>query len=948
LGHNQWVVEASRAFPDAVVSDREREVLAAVAEHLTNAEIADRHFISVRTVESHVSSLLRKLGATSRRELVALAGESPGDPQAATPSASATLPRPLTSFVGRLDEVSGLALALSEDHLVTVVGPGGVGKTRLALEVAARVADSYRDGVFFVDLVGVMEAPAIAPQLARVLGLRESQGRTIEDIAIDWAGQRELLLILDNCEHLLEPVGVLIERLLAACPRLTVLATSRARLLLPFERVLPLPGLSIDDSDHGPGDAVALFAHRAAASGAVIREDERPRIRDLCRGLDGMALAIELAAARLPSVGLDGLEVGLSDRLVLLTGGSRVDDRHRSLRSTLDWSYALLDESDRAVLRRLSVLAGWFSASGASHLLDGWEPVVPDSVNAALARLGDQSLLVVSNSAGGTRYRALETIRQYGEALVSEAGEAAQLRERHLDWCLRVATDLSKLPPEDRAVRWRSELDALTTDVRPALAWASSRPDWRDTAYRLACLMAELGFARGRPGEAQRYFEQAAELAADAGTAAAALGQAADSATARQFGSDALRLRRRSADRAVQAGDVTAAARQLAMSAELINRGAGLLVALPPADKVSALLAEARGLSLGDPATESRIHTAEAFVLGERDPASEALVDRALALARAAHDPLSESAALDGQTGVRLARLDLAGGLASAVRRTELLAEVPVAPDSALELFDAYGMSSLCSLACGKLSDALYYGERLRDLEFYQDEDHLALSHLLVVSLFRGDFPETIRLAERFRTGWERAGRPSAGNLGRAPYAVATVHGLRGDEVARGEWLEIAGILRTPDSPLYRLCFGDFCDALVLLHEGRAQDAVDLMSTPPEEYVDDRNAAWRAWYASAWAEAAVLAGLPVATERLDRARTETRANPVAAAVVRRAAGLAAGAAGTAEVAAAGDQLEEQGARYQWARTLVMLGAAESERGERELAALGATAMPWPP
>ena len=188
--------------------------------------------------------------------------------------------------------------------------------------------------------------------------------------------------MLDNCEHLLDGVVVLLERLLAGSPRLAVLATSRARLLVPFEWVFPVPGLSVEADDGGPGDAVELFLARAAAGGSPLTSDDKKRIAAVCRGLDGMALAIELAAARFPSLGLDGLEAGLADRLRLLTGGPRIDDRHRSLRSTLDWSYALLDEPDQAVLRRVSVFAGPFTATAAAVVLAGWPPVpagaVPD------------------------------------------------------------------------------------------------------------------------------------------------------------------------------------------------------------------------------------------------------------------------------------------------------------------------------------------------------------------------------------------------------------------------------------------------------------------------------------------------------------------------------------------------------------------------------------------
>ncbi len=779
------------------------------------------------------------------------------------------------------------------------------------------------------------------------MGLRESQGRSIEDVLIGWLAPRQTLMVLDNCEHLLDATGVLLERLLASCPRLTVLATSRARLLLPFEWAFPVPGLSLASSSDGPGDAVELFLSRAAAGGADLRADDLGRVTALCRGLDGMALAIELAAARLPSVGLDGLEAGLADRLVLLTGGSRVDDRHRSLRSTLDWSYALLDEPDRAVLRRVAVFAGPFTARAAAEVLDGWGPVDADLVPSTLARLADQSLLVTTAPAGVTRYHALETIRQYGAALMEDAAEGETAHERHLAWCLRAAERLA--PPVmdgDDAEVWRSDFDEVSAEARWCLPWARHVAGQREPAYRLSLLLAELSFARGRPGESQRRYELAAELAPDDAAAALALRQAAGAAEARQFGSEALRLRPLAAEAALRAGDRTGAGMELARAAELISRGPGIIASLPPDGEVLRLLERARPLVAGDTAAEGRLLTAEAFHIDEREPLAQTLVDRALELARAAHDPLGESAALDLLTSIHLAHGDLPGAFRSAVRRTELLAPLPVTAESALEFFDAYQMASQCALAAGDLPAAYRLGEGLCELTFYREEDHLATSRLIVVGLLTGSWDEMVALSEMFRVGWERAGRPNAGNLSPTAYAAATVHALRGDESARQRWMGVVAMLSTPGRPLPDIHVGEFFDALVLLHRGQARDAVELLEASPEDFRNHYNGMWRAWYASAWAEAAVLARHPEAAARVDTARILTRGNPVAEAVALRASGLAA-PDGRGDLVTAAAALRALGCHYQAARTLVMLGGADRERGELELAANGATAMPWP-
>ncbi|GAA2208261.1 hypothetical protein GCM10009850_037190 [Nonomuraea monospora] len=602
------------------ISPREAGVLELVGAHLSNAEIAARLFISVRTVESHVSSLLRKLEVPDRRALARLAPAVPSGAGASRP----VLPAPLTSFVGRVSERAELAGTITAHRQVTAIGPGGVGKTRLALAVAAQVAGEFGDGVWFVDLVPVTDPGMVASAVAGALGLGEQPGRDLTASVLAALADRQVLLVLDNCEHVVDGVAVLLERLLAACPRVTVLATSRARLMVPFERVYAVPPLSLDAG--GGSDAVALFMERAAAVGRPLDRHPRGQVAAICERLDGMALAIELAAARYPALGLDGITAALSHPLRMLTGGSRADERHRSVRAALDWSHALLEPADRELLRWVSVFVAPFTAAAAAEVTGQDEGLVAD----VLARLAEQSLLVVTAAPGGTEYRALETIRQYGTERLDEAGELADARSRHLRWCLTKATALAAPRPGwrawsepvpdrpawservpdgharfDIAPDWRARFDLVADDLRAALGWAAGRPELRTDACELARHLAELTFTRHLVGESQRHYEQAAELAADPVAAASLLRQASAVAGCRTAGDDMYRLRRAAADAARRSGDLAGAAADLASAATIAFRFSSTFVRLPSAEEALALITEAREAAGDDPAARA-------------------------------------------------------------------------------------------------------------------------------------------------------------------------------------------------------------------------------------------------------------------------------------------------------------------------------------------------------
>ncbi|MFI6630652.1 LuxR C-terminal-related transcriptional regulator [Nonomuraea fuscirosea] len=790
------------------ISPREAEVLELVGAHLSNAEIAAKLCISVRTVESHVSSLLRKLEAPDRRALAQRAPEPAGSGSSGSgPSRPApVLPAPLTSFVGRVTERAQLTDLIRTHRQITAVGPGGVGKTRLALAVAADAAGDYADGVWFVDLVPVADPGMIATAVAGALGLGEQPGRDLTESVLAALADRHALLILDNCEQVVDGVALLLERLLAACPRLTVLATSRARLMVPFERVYPVPRLSL--SADGSSDAVALFLERAAATGhplnlppppthnhpppsrtdfasggapasgtastqsstptpgtdpasgstldsstdaepgrtrdpgpgprfgtgtgfgpgtdplpagheshpaqdsvpnprsatplspdALPGASLRERISVICERLDGMALAIELAAARYPTLGLDGITAALSHPLRMLTGGSRADERHRSMRAALDWSHTLLEPSDRALLRRVSVFVAPFTVAAAAEVAGSDEGLVADG----LARLAEQSLLTVTASAAGTEYRALETIRQYGTERLTEAGELAATRTRHLRWCLAQAAGLAVVRQD-----WRARFDLVADDLRAALAWAAEQPEQRSDACDLARMLAELTFTRNLTGESQRRYEQAAELATDPAVTAAMLRQAAAVAGCRTAGDDMYRLRRAAAEAAREAGDTAGTAVDLATAATIAFRFSSTFTRLPTRDEALTLITEARKAATGHPpgdrltgqgpdgAGPAGAHAAGEGLVGE-GPADAGPVGEGLADAHAADvGPVRERVAGAGPVGVggagdRAAGAGSAGvdsadeglvGADPAVRAAVALAEAAVITDT--------------------------------------------------------------------------------------------------------------------------------------------------------------------------------------------------------------------------------------------------------------------------
>ncbi|MEV4755385.1 BTAD domain-containing putative transcriptional regulator [Micromonospora sp. NPDC049559] len=404
------------------------------------------------------------------------------------------LPAGLTSFIGREEELRRVRKLLAEARLVTLTGPGGAGKTRLAVESARELLGQAPDGVWLVELAPVTD-PADLPQtVLTVLGLREQallarRGAPSGELA-DPLGRlvgaiegRDLLLILDNCEHLVGAAAELADRLLAAGPRLRVLATSREPLGITGEVLHPVESLALPPVGAGPEQAgtypaVRLLADRARAVRPDFAVDDRnvAAVVRICRALDGMPLAIELAAARLRALGAAQIAARLDDRFRLLTAGSRTAlPRHQTLRAVVDWSWDLTDEPERAVLRRLAVFAGGATLEAAERVCAG-DGVDPADVLDRLTALVDKSLVIASGD-GDPRYRLLETIREYGLRRLAEAGEEERVRRAHVEEFLSLAETADAYLRGREQLRWLARLAAEHDNLHAALRWTVGAGD---------------------------------------------------------------------------------------------------------------------------------------------------------------------------------------------------------------------------------------------------------------------------------------------------------------------------------------------------------------------------------------------------------------------------------------------------------------------------------------
>jgi predicted ATPase/DNA-binding XRE family transcriptional regulator/tetratricopeptide (TPR) repeat protein len=460
---------------------------------LTQEELAEAAGLSPRSV----SDLERGINRTAQRSTAVLLADALrlSGPRRERFIAAArgkaglapheNLPAELTAFIGRDREAADVRALAETSRLVTLTGPGGAGKTRLALHVAAGQLGVPGDGVWLVELALVTQEDDVGAAVAGSLGIPLQLGRAALDVLADALAPQEIIILLDNCEHLVSSCAKVADTLLRHCPKLRLIATSREPLSIAGETVYRVPSLSLPSADDDSiaaaesSDAIRLLAERAGAQGVSIplNDDTGPVVASVCRRLDGMPLAIELAAARLRSMSLSELSGRLDQRFRLLTGGSRTAlPRQQTLQAAISWSYSLLTAAEQALLRRLSVFAGPFDLR-AAEAVGGFEDIDAGDVAALLGSLVDKSLVVADTDAEIARYRLLETIRLYAAELAGDDGaDIAHAGDAHCAHFLAVVEEAAAHMVGSDQGHWFTRLDGDYTNVRSAARHAASTP----------------------------------------------------------------------------------------------------------------------------------------------------------------------------------------------------------------------------------------------------------------------------------------------------------------------------------------------------------------------------------------------------------------------------------------------------------------------------------------
>ncbi|NDL55842.1 ATP-binding protein [Phytoactinopolyspora mesophila] len=894
--------------PTPTVSPRERDVLAAIARGASNAEIARALVLSVRTVESHVSALLRKLGAADRHQLASMAAGLVDD-VSRSPGGIRGVPAARTSFIGRDEEIASVRRLVTASRITTIVAPGGAGKTRLAAAVAGEVADAFPSGGGFVDLVPATPG-SVAESVASALGVAQQPGQSLEaTIAARLRGRS--LLVLDNCEHVAESVAGLVSRLAEWLPELSILITSRERLAIPEETVIYLgPLRSVED-------AVALFTERARSGGADLDPADQPRIAGICERVGRSPLAIELAAARFASLGFNGLEVALDDQLRALAGSRALSQRHRSMRAVVAWSYGLLARDERDVLARISLFSTTFDLPSAASVAGADVAVVAD----ILGRLVDKSLVQrVAPGNGPARWTILEVVRQYAREQLDESADHESTVTAYVRWA---GTIMGRLLGRITEPTWQDDLDAVIDDIRQAIDVQPGAAE----RYGLSVDAARLVSMRGFTDEAVERFRAAADIAPDAGAEFAALIQAAAAEHLVAGAGAQFQALIRLADRMGTHSSNRDAAGALAVIVATRFRGSNFD---PPVDydELAALIGTTRvgaGTEDADPAQTppDTVHAyravARAWMSGSRPQEVELeAASMAVDAAQAFGDPALTSAALDALCTAHAVRGEPASSFDVCRRRLDLVSRMDATlPQTAVEVVDAYRAASTYAVAVGEIAAAVDTARRAAADPNVTAHPYAADGMLVTALALAGEHAETQRLGEILWSRIEAAGRPRHAPLAVPLLAAALAAGLSDDDAGMRRWRARAATM-TADGVLANspnlAPWEAFVRGRVALHSG-----TDLEEALAAASVDFTSGRFDGYAAAVAAELAMRLSEAEADELVERAAGYTTHNRWAAASRERA--LAQRAGDTAALTEVAECWARIGAEFERSATL---------------------------